>query len=215
MALVKGDIIHFEFPDYVPVQWVIKGPHYAVVLYDSVTKEINTVTVVPITSVIDHETGQRRKLKSWHMELDNKKYNLSCESYLKTDQIQTIDRDKIRFCSEKLPLDTDDLAELDLKIVEVFEMYSALDYYAINKLKLIYDAFFNEQDDNTFNRLRAKVETDVIDPLESNFKDFADSLSVNDDIKGELKDYFGSQKDEVTINTIRLVKDILGANKKN
>lgn len=206
MILVKGDIIHFEFPDYVPTQWVIKGPHFAVILFDSIDKSLNTVTVVPITSSVDHETGVKKALKSWHMELDHNKYKLKNPSYLKTDQIQSIDRDKIRLCDEKIPLTPDDLSELDIKLIEVFEMFQAFEFYSKKKYEMIYESFIKSNNEKLFNDLRSSIDSDVFQPMQDNLNQFISTLSIDDQAKNEIILHLDNQKTIVCTNMFGVAK---------
>lgn len=89
----KGDIILHNFQT--GNRKVVQGPHMSVVLHSHQVGNA-TVTICPISSAVDKRTGKRKKLKSWYLPLNKGDYPcLDVDSYVKTDQIITVDRAQI------------------------------------------------------------------------------------------------------------------------
>lgn len=197
----KGEIIHYDFKEYNQSQYTVKGPHFAVVLYDNPGS--GTIMVAPISSSYD-ENGKKKKLKSWHYELEDfVKYNLKHESYIKTDQIHSIDKPNIKLVNDKIPLDLDDCKELDMRLIEVFEMFQAFEYYAQQKYKQIREIYHGDENKKLlFDSLRGAVQENVFVPFEEGFKAIVSELIVEEEIKEQINNYLEKQKDKVSTNML-------------
>jgi len=138
-AFKRGDVIWWEFPPS-PIRpdYTIRGRHMAVILSDD-TVENRTVIVSPISSwvrknkdgsimVDDQGNPLYKTLKSFHLELPRSTYPhfLQHDSYLKLDQLFTLTRDTVR--GRILgSLHSEDLFQLDLKIMQVLAMYDTVE----------------------------------------------------------------------------------------
>lgn len=138
-AFKRGDVIWWKFPSS-PIQpdYTIRGRHMAVILSDD-TLENRTVIVSPISSwvkknkdgsiLVDEQGNPLYKtLKGFHLELPRSTYPhfLQHDSYLKLDQLFTLTRDTIhgRIIGS---LSSEDLFQLDLKIMQVLAMFDTVE----------------------------------------------------------------------------------------
>jgi len=213
---VKGDIIHFNFKDnYLPdqhPQYTIKGPHFAVVLFDARSAK-NTITIAPITSLYD-DNGQKKSLYPWDMELDPPDpYNLEKPSYIKMDQIHTVDRNGIDLC-DKIPLDPQkEIPKLELCLISVFELFSAIDSITKTKLKSVSEAILEQFDEKILEKVKEKVQSEVMPHICSSFTDRVNLLDIDNEIKEEVVKAL--KKEQINDNSnlsnkiVRVIKDVI------
>lgn len=115
----KGDIVFHYFKT--GSKNVIDGPHKSVVLH-SHNIDNNTVTICPISSVLDN-AGKPKKLKAWHLVLKKEDYPcLDHDSFVKIDQVVTVDRTRVNRITIPTSLTPIDMISLDLKILSLYEM---------------------------------------------------------------------------------------------
>lgn len=214
---VKGDIIHFNFKDnYLPnqhPQYTIKGPHFAVVLFDGGAAK-NTITVAPITSLYDNN-GQKKKLYPWDLELDPPElYNLKKPSYIKVDQIHTVDRKSIELCEDKIPLDLSrDIPKLETCLIVVFELFNAIDSIAKAKLRKVNEVLLEQFDEKILEKVRERVRAEIIPQIYSSMTECIGVLEIDQEVREKVaealvKDHI---KDESNLSNkiSKIIKDVI------
>ena len=116
----KGDVIFHYFEDPKNIN-TVKGPHRSVVLHTS-NHPNNTVSICPISSCRDKH-GNLKTLQPYHVELKAADYPaLDNDSFIKTDQVITVDRANISQARKPFSLNPTDSYLLDLKIITLYEM---------------------------------------------------------------------------------------------
>lgn len=124
--------------------------------------ENSTVTICPITSLIDKKTNKAKKTKAWHLILKKDDYPcLDGDSYVKTDQIITVDRAIIDDIKRPSFFTTIDLISLDLKIIALFEMAKTVKDLIKEENRKEIDCIVNEID----KELKEQVEKGIKDLL--------------------------------------------------
>ena len=119
----KGDIILHNFNS--SDRNIIQGQHMSIILHSSETPN-NTVTICAISSLNDKQ-GNQKEIKPYHLVLKAVDYPcLVSDSFVKTDQIVTVDRVRISIIRRPSSLTPIDLIGLDLKIITLYEMATTI-----------------------------------------------------------------------------------------
>lgn len=127
----KGDIILHNFNS--SDTHVIRGQHMSVVLHSSEMPN-NTVTICPISSLYDKQ-GNEKHIEPYHLVLKSSDYPcLNIDSFVKTDQIITVDRVRITDVRRPSSLTPIELIGLDLKIITLYEMATSITDLVDNKV---------------------------------------------------------------------------------
>jgi len=122
---VRGQVFFVDFRSETPMTGrpsrLIRGPHRAVVLFES-THPRNTVVVVPISSLYD-ESGERKETISSDVELKSAEYPdafITEDSFIMTNQITSVTRSRLeRKVGEIKPKD---MIKLDIQLISTLRL---------------------------------------------------------------------------------------------
>lgn len=188
----KGDIVFHYYKT--GNKSVIDGPHKSVVLHSD-TVENSTITICPISSVIDSH-GNQKKLKPWHLLLKKEDYPcLDHDSYVKLDQIITVDRQKVSEIKVPTSLIPIDMISLDLKIISFYEMAKTM------------QKVLNKEKTKEIENLIKEIDDDLKEHVRDGIKDLL--KGVNKKVQTLVKEQGIENKEELIKTMIKIDVDII------